>query len=381
MPTLKIDLATRILDDKMKVHLVHPGARYSFYNHVLEQNVLPVDVPFLEVANKQTIPDADKIALALERARMMRRWAKRPKADAAELRPSMDLDHYSTGLMMEAGAQGARTKLRNAAQQILWDIPGGTLVIVPAKGIHSSALLVELDSRQADRKTVMGHGHYAGLKFVARSLRVVAKVPMLALPHKVLEKVRSTSVVQEIDGHTEDQVLRLAYGDYQRDSEYVAGVMAQTDDFDALVLGQMIDLHVALEHFLQTGVALEPGRALYTRNIANAPHLHANINSPEGRASLESNGIATFALKLLAIAAASGIALTVAGDLIAQGHLIVENSANEGGDTAVIQASANALTDFFATSGHNNYKEYLEGLQDGLNRNATSPQGTAEVQP
>lgn len=365
----------------MQVNLIHPGARYAFYDAISQHSVLPVDLPFFEIPNGQAVPDADRIAPMLERARVMRSWAKRPKSDSRILMPAQDLDHYRVGLNLEAGAQGARTRLRNAAQEILWDMPEGSLVVIPQKAITGQAILAELGAPNAARYRVQGQEHYAGLNFLARSVKIVNRVPMLALPADVLGAARSTSAVQNIGGHSEDRILRLAYGDYQRDRDFVAGVMSNNEDFDALVLGQMIDLHVAIEHFLETGEVLEPGRVTWARQVNSAPHLHATINSPDGRASLESRGRATFAVKLLGIVAASGLSLAVAGQLIADGYVDVVNSKEPGASTATIQASATALTDFFATSGYSSYNEYLSGLQNGLERNATNPQGTAEIEP
>ena len=53
MPTLKIDLATRVLDDQMQVNLIHPGARYAFYDEVSQNSLLPVDLPFFDVPDGQ----------------------------------------------------------------------------------------------------------------------------------------------------------------------------------------------------------------------------------------------------------------------------------------------------------------------------------------
>lgn len=381
MPTLTIDLATRVLQDDMEVNLIHPGARYAFYNTVADHHLLPVDVPFLTAQDGHGLPDADQIEPELERAREMRRWAKRPLTEASKPRPTRDLDFYRTGLNLDAGAQGARTRLRNAAQEVLWEIPGGSLVVVPSRSIAGEAILAEMSDRTAPRWTVQGTGHYLGMEFLARELVPVAKVPMLALPQDVLGKARSTSAVQQIGGYDEDRLLRLAYGDYQRDSDYVAGIMANTDDFDALVMGQMIDLHVAIEHFLTKREALSPGKSLYLGDDVVAPFLHANINSPDGRASLESKGVSTFSLKILSIIAASGIPLSQAGHMVANAQVSVINSADPNGDTKIIQDSANALTSFFATSGEKDYTTYMRGLQNGLKRNKTTPQGTALIQP
>ncbi len=381
MPTLKIDLATRILDDTMQVHLVHPGARYSFYDTILRDSVLPVDVPHLKIRDGASVPNADQIEPMLERARQMRRWAKRPASESGTPMPSRDVDYYRIGANFEASAQGARTRLRNAAQDILWGIPDGTLVAIPSKNITDMVIFAEMGDRAAPRVEIAGSGHYSRLGFLARPIRIVRTVPMLDLPLDVLTKVRSTSAIELIDGQAEDKMLRLAYGDYQRDSEFVAGVISNTEDFDALVLAQMIDLHIAIEHFIATGDVLKPGEGTWASRGASSPFLHATINSRNGRASLESRGMGTFVVKLLAIVAASGISLADAGALIAQGDLEVVNSKDSTGGGAIIAASENAVTDFFATSGYPTYNEYLEGLQNGLDRNATSPQGTAVIKP
>ena len=295
--------------------------------------------------------------------------------------PAQNLDHYRVGLNLKAGAKGARTRLRNAAQKILWDMPEGSLVVIPQKGITGQAILAELGAPNAARDRVHGQDHYAGLTFLARPVKILNRVSMLALPADALGAARSTRAVQNIGGQSEDRILRLAYGDYQRDRDFVAGVMSNNENFDALVLGQMIDLHVAIEHFLEKREVLDPGRVTWAPAVNSAPHLHATINSPDGRASLESQGMATFAVKLLGIVAASGISLAIAGRLIAEGHIDVMNSKEPDGSTKEIQASADALTDFFATSGYSSYNEYLTGLQNGLERNATKPQGTAEIKP
>lgn len=365
----------------MRVVFVHPGARYTFYRDVLEREVLPVDVPYLEIQDRVGVPEANEISPMLERARDMRRWAKRTKKEAHKRRPSMDLNYYRTGLNQEPAAQGVRTKLRNSAQKILWAVPKDSLVVVPSPRLAGDALLAEFERRKAPRQIVRGRNHYEGMEFLARPLRNLKKVPMLSLPSSVLASARSTRFIEDISGDAEDQLLRLYYGDYQRNSDFVAGVVAQTENFDALVLGQMIDLHVAIEHFLRSGKVLRPGQALYRSGETRAPQVHATINSPDGRASLESTGIATFAVKLLMIVAVSGVALGTAGKLIAENQILVENSAQQNVDPDILQASANALVDFFSTSGHENYTEYLKGLQKGLELNATKPTGKADIQP
>jgi len=282
---------------------------------------------------------------------------------------------------MDPAAQGVRTRLRNAANDILWGLPEGTLAVIPSRRLGGNAILAEFGSLSAPRQIVNGRGHYSSLQFLARPMVNIKRIPMTSLPGEVLKNARSTSAVNEVGGYAEDELLRLYYGDYMRKHEFVAGVVAETEDFDALVMGQLIDLHIALDHFIKTGDVLKPGRGLYDRDIKETPNLHAVINSPDGRASLESTGIATLCVKLLMILATSGVLVQTSGPLIAQGQLDVTNSAQQDVDPKLLEGSENALTSFFATAGSPVYSEYIEALQSGLERNKTTPTGTATIQP
>ena len=129
--------------------------------------------------------------------------------------------------------------------------------------------------------------------------------------------------------------------------------------------------------------------------------IHANVNSPFGRVTSQRVKLAIFAVTVLTapgtLTADSEIyldlnhnaaqvqnvcdSLSLSGiDGDARVHVDVANSQEPDGSSAVIQASANALTDFFATSGYSSYNEYLTGLQDGLKRNVTKPLGTVEIE-
>ena len=87
--------------------------------------------------------------------------------------PAQNLDHYRVGLNLKAGAKGARTRLRNAARKILWDMPEGSLVVIPQKGITGQAILAELGAPNAARDRVHGQDHYAGLTFLARPVKIL----------------------------------------------------------------------------------------------------------------------------------------------------------------------------------------------------------------
>lgn len=374
---LVIDLKTRVLSEKMQVHLVRPGARYNLMGVVQSQGVLPADAPFLMVEDGKDVPTASKIAPMLERARVLRSWSTAAKSK----RPPMmttDIDHYRLGLQ-DASSARMRTMIRNSAHQLLWKIPGGTLVVIPGSYLGADAIMAEIYSRHQPRRTVWGEDENKKLQYLARELRGMKRAPMRDLPVSVTDAAKTVRVVSKISGHAEDRILRMYYGDYQRAEENVAELVGGSADFGAAVLGRMIDLHMSITHFLDTGQSLKPGQALYSAPITAEPKFHARVDSPDGRTYLGSNKIATFALKLLLIVAASGVEPSEAASLIAQNCLQVTNSVT--GDTVgLVEATRGALVDFTTTSGYDCVADYVRALQEGLNANQASISGSAKIE-
>ena len=361
----------------MQVHLVRPGAKYNLMSVIKSEEVLPADVPFLKIDNGKAVPAANKIGPMLERARVLRGWSTSPKTKRPRMM-STDLDHYRLDLE-DASASRVRSMLRNAANQVLWKVPGGTLVVVPGPHLGADAILAEIFPRKADRFVVNGAHENQKLEYLARGLRNLKRVPMRDLPVSVTDAARTVRVVSKISGHAEDRILRMYYGDYQRAEENVAELVAGVEDFGAAIIGRMIDLHMAMTHFLDTGETLERGNALYTAPPSTEPLFHARVDSPDGRAYLESNRVATFALKLLMVVALSGIDPLSASQLIEDGCVNVINS-GQAGTVELVEASKQALVDFTATSGYNCVADYVSALQEGLTRNKATLSGSATVE-
>ena len=374
---LVIDLNTRVLSEKMQVHLVRPGAKYNLMGVVKSQGVLPADAPFLTLEDGKGVPQASKLAPMLERARVFRAWSTAAKSKRSPMMPT-DIDLYRLGLD-DPSKSRMRTAIRNAAHQLLWSIPGGTLVVIPGSYLGANAVLAEIVSRKAPRHTVFGMNENKRIQYVARELRGLKLVPMRDLPEDVTDAARTVRVVSKISGHAEDRVLRIYYGDYRRAEENVAELVGGSSDFGAAVLGRMIDLHMAISHFLDTGQPMKPGQALYTAPIAVEPQFHARVDSPDGRTYLGSDKIATFALKLLLIVAASGVEPLAATELIENNCLQVTNSVT--GDTVeLVEATRNALINFTVTSGYECVADYVRALQEGLENNQARIAGSAQIE-
>lgn len=373
---LKIDLATKMLDANVKVHLVRPGARYALRDIILENKALPADAPLLDIPDGLPIDAAEDLLPQMERARVLRAWLKSPLKED-QVRPALDVDFYRTGLEDNKTA-GARTNILRNANEILWKLPENTLVVIPASSMYGNAILAEMASPTEDRLMVQGRGRARELLYPARRIYGLKLVSMRELPEAVTDIARTTRVVEEISDHPEDRILRMYYGDYQRQGEFVAGLKANTQTFDARVIGQLVGLHMAIESTLKDQNKVTPGEALFMMG-ADAPQFHARVDSPFGRAFLESTKVVTFAVKLLMVVALSSVSIPEAAQAIEAGCLVVENS-GDAGDHQAVAASQAALVDFARISGHNDLCSYLEALQEGLNRVSAHPSGDASLE-
>ena len=153
-------------------------------------------------------------------------------------------------------------------------------MIIPTRSLADDAVLAEIVSKHDPRLSVHGVGANSGLTYPARQLRNPKLVPMRELPIEVIKSSRTVRVVEKLSGHGEDRILRMYYGDYQRADNRVAGLVARTEDFDARIIGQMVELHMAIEHALTKRQALKPGQALFDASVEHmaCPHRVVQIN-------------------------------------------------------------------------------------------------------
>lgn len=378
---LHVDLATRTLPDDPKVFFVRPGAHYHLFDQFVAKSAIAPDTPFLETLDGQGLKVANRDAQMLERARVLRIWGEAPSAKRGP-RPSTDLDAYRT-FLEDRGPRMARTKLRNAAQKVLWEIPEGSLIYVPSSSLSNDAMLCEMGSRTAPRVSFNGSGKRQRLTYLGRPVRNVRLIPMRFFPREVTEPQGTQRAVFEFYGYAEQRILRTYYQDYQvGDMTSVVGLGNKADRFDARIAAQIIALAMSIQHHAETGEFIHPKEMLFGSQAFAAPELHARVNSADGQVQLEGRGSVQHVLKTFLIASGlvgTGAAVTL-GTLLATGQLDLVNTAQQSG-ADVVQATKNAVVNYASAAGAKNVNEILENLQAGMNEVQGDVGGTAEVRP
>ena len=363
---IRIDLRTRTLPEEPDVFLVRPGASYHLYDSVRRSDAIAVDVPFLEVPNGQAVPAASEIQPMLERGRVLRNWAGQSESKRGP-QPSRSLDSYRT-FLDDRGPKMARTKLRNAANTVLWDIPDNSLLFIPASTLGGRAILAEAGKRKAPRETVYGSGSRSRMVYLARPLVDVAEVPMRDLPPEVTDPGQKLLVHNQFEGYAKERLLRTYYGDYSRGQDVnVVEFVAGSEEFDTKVIAQVSALAMSIEHFVTSREFISPEEFVFGYPDMRGPQLHARINSSDGKAQVQDSTLVPHVVKALLLLSGGAIAGAVVAASLVSGDVSIENSALQGGGN-IAEASQLALIDYAAAAGTDSMASIVENLRASIER-------------
>jgi len=378
---LHIDLATRTLPADPKVFFIRPGAHYHLFEQFVKNDAIAPDTPFLETPDGHGLKTSNQDASMLERARVLRKWGETSNKKRGP-RPTTDLDAYRT-FLEDRGPRMARTKLRNVAHKVLWNIPEGSLIYVPSSSIANDAMLCEMGSQTAPRVSFEGGGKRRTLEYLGRPVCNVRLIPMRFFPREVTEPQGTQRAVFEFYGYAEQRILRTYYQDYQvGDVTSVVGLGNKSDRFDARIAAQIIALAMSIQHHSETGEFIHPKDMLFGNRVFSAPELHARVNSSDGQVQLEGTGHVQHVLKTFLIASGlvgTGAAITL-GTLMATGQFDLANSAQQTG-MDIIDATRGATIDYASAANAENVNEILDNLRSGLNEVQGDVGGTAEIRP
>lgn len=380
MRKVKIDLRLKFLPKDQVVCMVRPGSGYHLYEKFHELSLIAPDVPFLEVEDGKSPSTIDNLEMQLSRAVAFRAWQKKG-ASKNERPPSKEADSYA--LEVDTPSQ-SRTRLLNVAESILWDLPEGAVVFIPASSLYGEALIGELASRDAPRISFTGTGFRSIIKYRGRTIKNLRRVPMRSLPEEVTDGARLPTVIQKIEGYAKERLLRTYYGDFQLGNDIaMMEFEAREDKFDPITMARITALAVAIEHHDRTGVYVSPGECLFKLSDSSSLEVHANINSPNGKLLLEGAKKTPHILRSLLLAAS----LVSSGQATAQevtsslqsGTLEVHNT-KDTSRSNFIDATESALINFAKAAGAKSTEEYIAGLAESSSRTRAQIEGEATIE-
>jgi hypothetical protein len=376
MPILKIDLKTRTLMDAPSVYMVRPGQKYHLFETFVSNAVMAADAPFLNLADSLELPSPNSIESMLERALAFREWGNASNRRRGP-RPGGDLERHQN-FLSDQGGKAKRTRLRNAAQQILWTIEDKSLIFVPAPSLSGYAILAEAGPRVAPRLMVHGTGKRESISYPSRGIERIKMVAMRDLPPVVTEPSGTVSVVNEFEGYASERLLREYYGDYQQGNRAsVTEFMNGADDLDSRVVAQMIALSMSIQLHMDTGTYKSPQSMVFGQaDRVAGPKFHARVNSKDGKVHFEAASIVPHVLKVFMIIAATNLPSDILAQEMHTQNVAISNSEIQEGPNVVV-ATQNALVNYAASAGIADVKEILDSLRVEIALNDGKVDGVA----
>lgn len=302
---IEIDIATRVVGPAEDMYIVRAGADFAFYDEFDKRSEVFLDFPSLGMRPGEKFPDRDDARAMVARSLAISEWVAWGRVDAE---PSRDLNHYKREI---AGRRLGRYVA--AIKRLIFDLPVGSIIVVPGSGFYSNVLIGEITgpSREVEVKG------YKGETVLARPVRWVAKRPKNTFSPEFGEALKARRSVTVLDRSLREEVLRAGYGQYVIGDLYTARLETVSADFSTLddydiqtiinfVAGAIAACDEGFEDEGQLSLlrALEFLRA--RRDIV--PEFKSNINSP-GFLRMFAEGTVPIAIAVVITAALHGVAL------------------------------------------------------------------------
>jgi len=330
--SLNLDIATRFLGAAEDIYIIRPGEKFSFYETFLHRSVVFLDFPDLRLDFSAPKPKRQALREAVVRSMMLQEWHQRGEPGVA---PSRDPQDYI------GAANGRRIGRYVAAiERLYFDLPNGTIIVVPGPGYFSDTLIGEL----VGPPTLIGGELYRGEQIPARRVRWIGRRSKARFSGPLRDRLQKPTPLMAIERSLRWEVLEAAFDQYSIGDTYSARLKTTKADFSTLddyniqaFLNYVSGVLAALDGGSpQTDIDFRAALALLSGRRDLIPELASNINSPGDLRLFSSRVTPLVAAVLLAIALSAP-----AGSKPEDFH--VTNSAVAGGDPCALEVQEQAV--------------------------------------
>lgn len=189
--------------------MIRPGSGYHLRQAFSENKAVAPDLAGLDIANGTRPRDANNIESQVKRARAMSEWVKTEETRSEQM-PSSRIEDWA------GGEKPHRLNMyRNTADEILHQLPKGTLIYVPNPNFIEKAMFGELVGPDEDRVKFNGTGHHSQFVYLGRKLTNVKFLPMRKLPKAFFPPMKKRNWTFEMDTRSAELLYRQYYGDFE----------------------------------------------------------------------------------------------------------------------------------------------------------------------
>lgn len=204
-----VNLNTKVLPTSHRVYMVRPGSGYHLLKAFTENKAIAPDLANLTIPDGVRPRDAGNITDQVKRARALTEWVKTEESRADDY-PSTDLANYA-----KADKPPRLGMYINTADELLHQLPEGSLIYVPNPDFTQKAMFGELVGANKPRIAFNGTGHHAQFSYLGRQLTNVKFLPMRKLPKAFFPPMKKRNWTFEMDTRSAELLYRQYYGDFE----------------------------------------------------------------------------------------------------------------------------------------------------------------------
>lgn len=199
---IEIDIATRIVGDNEDMYVIRPGANFSLYDDFIRENAIFLDFPDLPFSLEQK-PEATTLTREIvARSIAIRDW----HLGKAGNEPSRDQEDYKgAAINRRVGAYVG------AIQRLYYELPVGTILVIPSKTYIGDVLFVEITGSVEKRKAAKA---YPDEDMMVRPIRVLAKKQKASLSPELRTALGQPTPVMQVGRSLRDEILKFAFKQY-----------------------------------------------------------------------------------------------------------------------------------------------------------------------
>ena len=349
---IEVDIATRLFGDKEDIYVVRPGISFSLYNDFRRENAVFLDFPDLPFALDNRPSSSVTVREIVARSIALRDWHRRKLSDE----PSRDQKDY------KGQATGKRVGAYiGAIQRLYYELPVGTIIIIPSKTYVGDVLFAELSGPTERREAARA---YTGEQMLVRPVRWLGEKQKASLSADLRASLGQPTPVMQLPRSQRGEVLRAAFKQYVFEGVHSTRLTTTQEDFSILD-----DLNIQLFTNYFAGllaategnpkdagsVDLDKALAILRQHRDLIPELDQSISSP-GFQRMYSGHIAPLVIGAVMTAALSGVAFAQTPDIR------IKNSAMLAKDPCAVQVQA-AVSDSIRLAYFDEFKRRCEALQ------------------
>lgn len=208
-PAIHIDLASPVIKTDQPVYMLHPGKGYHLFGSFLSNSVVATDLPNLDIKDGIAPLRADNIDAQISRSRALRDWLALNESQRSVTKYDVDLSSY-----LNSEKRRYHDDYLDHLQELLWNLPSGAVIFVPAADLSMQGFFCELKSNSAPRVKFHGPGRAKAFTYLGRPVDNIKQVDMRLIPADVLNAKTRHSVLTDLDHSLSERMYRLYYGSF-----------------------------------------------------------------------------------------------------------------------------------------------------------------------